>query len=227
MGGVLLDEIQLPLAALEDGVVGDLAPLIVAGPGDDLAVDGAGQVIRGAQVVSVVVGVQLTPAVQQGGGAVLNALDHDGEPGLVTVDVAVGEAVDLLLHQGLVVLAGDVYHELLDNGGGFLRIAAGRLVLVAIAVALVAVVAVAAACGRQDQGGFQSLFLRRLAAAFSDLPLRGRTPLSLYQPLWLPLFPLSLPFPLLFLPVSGSSGSVVSSGTGASIENLGRRGPLF
>lgn len=51
MGGVLLDQIQSPLAALEDGVVGDLAPLVVVRPGDDLAVDGGGQVIDGPQVV--------------------------------------------------------------------------------------------------------------------------------------------------------------------------------
>lgn len=79
--------------------------------------------------------MQLAPAVQQGCGAVLNALDdHDGEPGLVAVDVAVGEAVDLLLHQGLVVLPGEVHHELLDSGGGLLHVAAGGLVLVAVVV---------------------------------------------------------------------------------------------
>ena len=42
MGGVLLHQIQFPLAALEDRVVGDLAPLVVVRPGDDLTVDGAG-----------------------------------------------------------------------------------------------------------------------------------------------------------------------------------------
>ena len=65
VGGVLLHQIQLPLAALEDGVVGDLVPLIVAGPRDDLAVDRAGQVIGGPQVVGVIVGVQLTVRIQQ------------------------------------------------------------------------------------------------------------------------------------------------------------------
>ena len=55
--------------------------------------------------------MQLAPAVQQGGGAVLNALDHHGEAGLVAVDVAVGEAVDLLLHQRLVVLPGEVEYS--------------------------------------------------------------------------------------------------------------------
>ncbi len=73
--------------------------------------------------------MQLAPAVQQGGGAVLNALDHHGEAGLVAVDVAVGEAVDLLLHQRLVVLPGEVHHELLDNGGALLHVATGGLVL--------------------------------------------------------------------------------------------------
>ena len=56
------------------------------------------------------------------------------EPGLGVGDIAVGEAVDLLLHQGLVVLAAAVHHELLDNGAGLIHVAAGGLVLVAITV---------------------------------------------------------------------------------------------
>lgn len=47
VGGVLLRQTKLPLAALEYGVMGDLSPLVVAGPGDDLAVDRVGQVICG------------------------------------------------------------------------------------------------------------------------------------------------------------------------------------
>lgn len=109
----------------------------VTGPGDDLAVERAGQVISGPQVVGVVVGVQLASLVQQGRGAGLDALHHDGEAGLVAVDIAVGEAVGLLLHQGLVVLAGEVHHELLHHGGGLVHVAAGGLVLRAVAVARV------------------------------------------------------------------------------------------
>lgn len=133
--------------------MGDLPPLAVAGPGDDLAVDGGGQVIRGAQIVAVVVGVQLALVVQQAGGAVLNALDHNAQTGLVAVHIAVIQAVDLVLHQGLASLAGEVHHKLLDNSAGLLHVAAGGLVLVAVAIAVVAIVPVArVAVGHQGGG---------------------------------------------------------------------------
>ena len=45
VAGVILHQIQFPLAALEDGVVGDLAPLIVVGPALHLAAHRAGQVV--------------------------------------------------------------------------------------------------------------------------------------------------------------------------------------
>lgn len=59
----------------------------VTGPGDDLAVERAGQVISGPQLVGVVVGVQLAPLVQQGRGAGLDALHHHAQPVLVAVDI--------------------------------------------------------------------------------------------------------------------------------------------
>ena len=144
VGGVLLHQIQLPLAALEHGVVVDLAPLVVAGPRDDAAVHGGGQVVRSPQVVRVVVGMELALVVEHCGAAVLNALDHDAQPGLVAVDVPVIQAVDLVLHQGLVGLGGEVHHELLDHRARLFHVAAGGLVLVAVAVPVVAVVPVAA-----------------------------------------------------------------------------------
>lgn len=88
--------------------MGDLAPLAVAGPGDHLAVDSGGQVIRGAKIITVVVGVQLALFVQQGRGAGLNTLDNNAQTGLITVHIAVIQAVDLVLHQGAEGLAGEV-----------------------------------------------------------------------------------------------------------------------
>ena len=83
--------------------MGNLAPLIVAGLGDNLAVDGAGQVIRSPQVVGVVVGMQLALLVQQGRRTSLDTLHNHAQPGLIAVDIAVGKAValciKLLLHQ--------------------------------------------------------------------------------------------------------------------------------
>ena len=55
VGGVPLDQVQLPLSALEHGVVGDEPPLVVVGPSLHLAAHRAGEVIGGAQVVHVVV----------------------------------------------------------------------------------------------------------------------------------------------------------------------------
>ena len=86
---VLLHQIQLPLAAFEHRIVADLAPLAVAGPGNHPAVHRAGEVVSSAQIVAVVVGVQLTPVIQHRGGTVLNALHHHAQPGLVAVDIAV------------------------------------------------------------------------------------------------------------------------------------------
>ena len=83
----------------------------VTGPGDDLAVERAGQVISGPQVVGVVVGAQLASLVQQGRGAGLDALHHHAQPVLVAVDIAIGVAIDFLLHQGLVVLVGDIVYD--------------------------------------------------------------------------------------------------------------------
>ena len=133
--------------------MGDLAPLAVAGPGDDLAVDSAGQVIRGAKVVAVIVGIQLTIAVQQAGGAGLNALDHDRQTSLVAVHIAVIQAVHLMLHQGLVGLGAEVHHELLDHRAGVLHVAAGGLVLIPVAVTAVAVVAVGRVAVGHQRGG--------------------------------------------------------------------------
>ena len=83
----------------------------VTGPGDNLAVERAGKVISGSQIVGVVVGVQLVPLVQQGRGAGLDALHHHAQPIHVAVDIAIGGAIDFLLHQGLVVLAGDIVYD--------------------------------------------------------------------------------------------------------------------
>ena len=91
----------------------------------------------------MVIGVQLAAAIQQGRGAVLNALDHDRQTSLVAVHIAVIQAVHLMLHQGLVGLGAEVHHELLDHRAGLFHIAAGGLVLVAVAVPVVAVISVA------------------------------------------------------------------------------------
>ena len=153
MGGILLHQIQLPLAAFQHGVVGDLAPLVVAGPGDDLAVDCAGQVIRSTQIITVVIGVQLTGVIQQAGGAVLNALDHNAQTSLVAVHIAVIQAVHLMLHQRLVGFGAEVHHELLDHRAGLLHVAAGGLVLIPVAVTAVAIIAIAVvSVGHQRSG---------------------------------------------------------------------------
>ena len=55
MGGVPFDQIQLPLAALEHGIVDDKSPLVVVRPRLHLEGHRAGEVIRAAQVVHVVV----------------------------------------------------------------------------------------------------------------------------------------------------------------------------
>lgn len=133
--------------------MGDLAPLAVAGPGDDLAVDRAGQIIRGAQIITVIVGVQLTGIIQQTGRAVLNALDHDAQTGLVAVHIAVIQAVHLMLHQGLVGFGAEVHHELLDHRAVLLHVAAGGLVLIPVAVTAVAIIAIAVVSVGHQRGG--------------------------------------------------------------------------
>ena len=86
---VFLHQIQLSLAAFEHRIVADLAPLAVAGPSNHPAVHRAGEVIGSAQIVAVIVGVQLTLVIQHRGGTVLNTLHHHTQTGLVAVDIAV------------------------------------------------------------------------------------------------------------------------------------------
>ena len=75
MGGVPLDQIQLPLAALEDRVVGDEAPLVVVGPGLHLAADRTGEVVGGAQVIHVVVQAHMVAVALGPPGPLLRAGD--------------------------------------------------------------------------------------------------------------------------------------------------------
>jgi len=120
VGGVQLDQIQLTLAALQNSIVGDLAPLVVAGPGDDLAVDGAGQVIRGAQIVGhgdqiaggiVAIGNFLSIIIVNGshqikgvigvlgGVAVMIGFGHQVSVAVVGEDGDVAQSVHLLGHK--------------------------------------------------------------------------------------------------------------------------------
>ena len=75
VGGVPLDQVQLPLSALEHGVVGDEPPLVVMGPGFHLAADRAGEVIGGAQVVHVIVQAHVVAVALGPPGPLLRAGD--------------------------------------------------------------------------------------------------------------------------------------------------------
>lgn len=117
--------------------MGDLTPLVVGGPRNDLAVDCAGQVIGGPQIIAVVVGVQLVLLIQQGSRTILNPLHHNRQPVRSAVHITIIQAVDLMLHQGLVGLCGEIHHELLDDSGGLLHVA------IAIVPGIVGAIAVA------------------------------------------------------------------------------------
>ena len=79
VGSVAFDQVQLPLATFQDGVVGDEAPLVVVGPGLHLAAHRAGEVVCGAQVIHVVVQPDMVavalgppgPLLRAGGPAVV------------------------------------------------------------------------------------------------------------------------------------------------------------
>ena len=103
MAGVVLDQIQLPLAHLQDCVVSDLAPLVVVGPALHLLGDRRSEVVHGTPEILVVVQPDLLShgaALHHMARTVGDGTDIDAEP-LIAVDIAVIQAVDLMLHQGL------------------------------------------------------------------------------------------------------------------------------
>lgn len=136
MASVVLHQVKLPLAALQDSVVGDLAPLVVVGPALHLLGDRAGEVIHRAPEVLVVVQPDLLAhraALHHAARAVLNGGDVHTEP-LVAVDIAVVQAVDLMLHKRVLSLPGVVDDKLLDHGGEAANNRAGGLVPAAVPV---------------------------------------------------------------------------------------------
>ena len=55
MAGVVLDQVNLSIAAFEDGVMGDVAPFVIAGPAGDSLGDVAGQEFAAAHTIHMVV----------------------------------------------------------------------------------------------------------------------------------------------------------------------------
>ena len=77
VGGVALHEVQLPLAAFQDGIVGDEAPFVVVGPGLHLAADRTGEIIGSAQVIHVVVQAHMVAVALWSPGPLLRAGDFE------------------------------------------------------------------------------------------------------------------------------------------------------
>lgn len=77
MAGVVLHQVELPLAALEHGVVGNLAPLVVVGPALDLLAHRAGQVVHRTAQILVVVEPYLVAVLHNAPRAVLDSGDVD------------------------------------------------------------------------------------------------------------------------------------------------------
>ena len=141
MAGVVLHQVKLTLAALEYRVVGDLAPLVIVGPALHLLAHRAGQVVHGAPEVLVVVEPHLLAhgaALHDMARAIGDGTNVDGQP-LVAVDIAVVQAVDLMLHEGVLGLPGVVDDKLLHHGGEAANNRAGGLVPAAVASAVVGV----------------------------------------------------------------------------------------
>lgn len=80
MGGVALHQVKLPLAGFQHRVVGDLAPLVVVRPTGHLQAHRAGQVVRRAQVVHVVVQPDLVSVLDQVARAGLHPGDVHAQP---------------------------------------------------------------------------------------------------------------------------------------------------
>ena len=80
-------------------------------------------------------------ALHHAARTVLNGGDVHAEP-LVAVDIAVVQAVDLMLHEGVLGLPGVVDDKLLHHGGEAANNRAGGLVPAAVPVALTVAVAV-------------------------------------------------------------------------------------
>ena len=55
MAGVVLDQVKFSIAAFEDGVMGDVAPFVIAGPAGDSLGNVAGQKFAAAHMIHMAV----------------------------------------------------------------------------------------------------------------------------------------------------------------------------
>ena len=123
MAGVVFDQVKLSLAAFEDGVMGDVAPFVIAGPAGDSLGDVAGQKFAAAHMIHMAVQRNGIFWRRNAGRTVGDRINSDAQF-INAIDIAVSQSfvIELVLHQVFLGIGVVVDDEVFDHMTGLVQL---------------------------------------------------------------------------------------------------------